>query len=128
MSILVELLVNTRAATLPRKRSILSLLVLMLIITFFVAFFFLNSDFLESKIIVDDENVGDISSPTPSPAPSLVPTSNPSHGTNYNPENFPPTEIFVVPEYSLGGGLFALFTCFIAFTFFIRYKNSRNHT
>lgn len=127
MSILGELLFNTRAAVLPRKRSILSLLVLMLIITFFFAFFFLNSGFLESKTIVDDENTGDISSPTPSPEPSSVPTSNPSHGTNYNPKNFPPTDVFVVPEYSLGGGLFALFTCFIAFTFFIRYKNRCNH-
>ncbi len=127
MPILGKLIVNNRAGALPRKRSILSLLGLMLIITFFVAFFFLNSDFLESKNIVDDGNTDGTSSPTPSPAPSLVPTSNPSHGTNYNPENSPPTEVFVVPEYSLGGGLFALFTCFIAFTFFIRYKNGRNH-
>ena len=70
MPILGKLIVNNRAGALPRKRSILSLLGLMLIITFFVAFFFLNSDFLESKNIVDDGNT-DTSNPLP--APSLVP-------------------------------------------------------
>lgn len=63
-------------------------------------------------------------------APSVSPTLSPSPTPTVCPstvdsgECSPQSTLTVVPEFNLGGSLFALLTCFVAFTIFLRYKNN----
>lgn len=59
-------------------------------------------------------------SPTLSPSPTPTDyTSTDDYADLSNLQN-----LTVLPEFNLGGSLFALLTCFVAFTIFLRYKNN----
>ena len=126
MAHLKSLRMTTHGSTQMRKRFVLTLLALLSAITIFVAVFCILSDIsLGQEPIIGGGNTNGFYSFKTSTETSPTPTPTPSIDSNNNSNNTPPTQMFVVPEYGLGGGLFALFTCFVAFTLFMRYKKNQ---
>lgn len=63
--------------------------------------------------------------PTPTATPTDTPDPTPTPSTTSTATPTPSQPPFVTPEYSLGGGLVAIFAGFVAFTLFMRKTKTR---